>query len=164
MESRIFELKQEKQTQAQIIGEIELLVNRYLESIEFLSEGLDYFEKIPTGIQNVSIYWKRLKSLILDIEDSTGSYLVDRSFKQGIQNELQQLEKLYAALNQRIQFFEKNWTPAMWESVKLVLMRIDTLLEAQGKDKSQKDRLYIQKLLLENDIKKRQNFLSSRAS
>ena len=134
------------------VDEVDIIVPKYLEALEQL-EKVDKLELVPTAIQNVIVYWERLDLLFRQIAPLENEVPFQQIMTDTLQSELAVLERVYLAVNLRIQFSETKWTREMWDAAEAVLARMDKVLESLGFAKEHDDRLLIAELQANNHRK-----------
>lgn len=131
------------------VDEVDIIVPKYLESLEHLEHVKD-LEHVPTAVQNVVVYWERLDLLFRQIEPLEHEVPFRQIMTDALQSELGVLERVYLAVNLRIQFKESQWNTAMWNAAEALLERMDKVLEGLGFPEDHEDRLLASELQVKN--------------
>lgn len=137
------------------VDEVDIIVPKYLESLENL-EKVEDLEAVPFAIQNVVVYWERLNLLFKQIEPLEHEIPFRQIMNDTLQSELAVLERVYLAINLRIQFRENQWNESMWNAAEVVLGRMSQVLEALGYEAEHEDRLLVDDLISTNAKKRHQ--------
>lgn len=124
------------------VDEVDLLIPRYLEAIERLDMAQED-QEIEAAVQNVDVYWNRLRTLFQELEQVEQQLPFDEIIRDTMQAELSTLERAYMRLNVRIEFSEASWTKRLWIAARAVLKRMDTVLRELGFPEHHEDRLLI---------------------
>jgi hypothetical protein len=143
------------------VDEIDILVPKYLESLEMLGSTED-FEEIQRRLQNVVAYWERLALVFSQIEPLEDDIPFKEIIRDSLQSELATLEQAYLKVNLRIEFSENQWTKSMWKAAKAVLHRMDEVLEKLGFPEEHQDRQLIDEIQVRNQVKCQTWLLRSR--
>jgi hypothetical protein len=138
------------------IDEIEIIVPKYLDVLRQFEEA-ESFEDIPNLIQNVETYWRRLLSLLNDIQKLEEDPNLHDAIISTQQSELSTLERIYLKVNERIHFSESQWTEGMWRAAETILLRMDTLLEALNFEENHEDRILIREMQQGNVVKEQKS-------
>jgi len=150
--NKIEKLNQEVISYDTAVDEVDVLIPRYLESIENLDKA-ENFEDIPDCLHNVTAYWDRLVRLFSDLESWSDDIPFKKIIVDTLQTEMATLERVYLRINLRIEFSQNHWTVALWEAADVVLKRMDEVLEKLEFHKDHADRVLIQEMITKNQSK-----------
>lgn len=132
--------------------ELNLLIPKYVESLEFLEKTRN-FDEVICLVQNCAVYRRRLMFLLDFIKDWDQEICFEVSMNQSIQVELEILEDKYLMINEM-----KNEQDLkeidLYPLKKSILSGMDEVLSCLGFDQDHEDRLLVCEMYLDLEKKK----------
>ncbi len=134
------------------IGEIEVLIPKYLDALEKL-EDVEHFEDVPVRLSNVMVYWGRISALFGQIGDLEEQVDFKKLKVNTLQSELTVLEDVYIMISEEVHGSPQKWSEAMWDAAELTLQRMDLILGEIGFEDDHEDRVLIREVMAGNYLK-----------